>query len=433
VKRRDNFQLDKKIVKQGQKIMIYVVMTKAACVFVNIFIKFASLIKFMILIISISVILLCLFLLYNNFSKNKNSIYLCGSLIFMCITSILHHFTIISPNRFWIAILVGHSIPIAFLTGPFLYFYTRNTLRISIRFSRWDYLHFLPFTISLISIFPYYFKEFDLKLRIAQLLVDDPNNALNVNFSWLYPSKINLLVRPVFLFVYALWSLILAYRFYNKRRDFPIKNEERIAVKWLMVINSILVLMCIGYTIFTIYFYTLPKIESREQINSSLLSYILTIMFALIPILIVVFPEILYGMHKFKTSSKSKIVIQKDNHESLVSTSALILDFVKKEENLQNPDFSIADICKALTIKHEDVNYCFNTVLNIKFITLKKELRVDLAKKELISGKLLSHSMEGIWTKCGFSSKTNFFVAFKEVTGLTPLEFSKETGQNEEK
>jgi AraC-like DNA-binding protein len=337
---------------------------------------------------------------------------------------------VIAPSRFWIAILMGHSIPLAFLTGPFLYLYTRNTLRISMRFSKWDYMHFLPFTITLISIFPYYFKEFDFKLRIAQLLIDDPNNILDVNLSWLYPSKINILVRPVFLLVYALCGLIMSYRFHKKRRDFPINKEERIAVKWLMVINSILVLMCIIYNMFTIYFYSLPKIESREQINSSLLSYILTMMFALIPILIIVFPEILYGMHKFKTASKSKIVIQKDNHESLLDISTLILDFVKKEENLQNPDFSIADICKALSIKHEDVNYCFNTILNIKFITLKKELRVDLAKKELINGKLVSHSMEGIWTKCGFSSKTNFFVAFKEVTGMTPLEFSKEINKN---
>ena len=410
--------------------MIYVLITKAACVFVIIFIKFASLNNFMILITSVLVILLCLFLLYNNFSKNKNSIYLCGSLIFMCITSILHHFTVIAPNRFWIAIFVGHSIPLAFLTGPFLYLYTKNTLRISIRLSKWDYLHFLPFAITLISIFPYYFKEFDYKLRIAQLLIDDPNNILGVNLSWLYPSKINILARPVFLLAYALLGLLLVYRFYNKRRDFPLKKEETIAVKWLIVINSVVVLMCIGYTNLTIYFYSLPNIASREQINSSLLSYILTMLFALIPILILIFPEILYGMHKFKTSSKSKIVIQKDNHESLVSTSALILDLIKKEENLINPDFNITDICKALNITSQDVNYCFTTILNVKFIKLKKELRVDLAKKELINGKLVSHSMEGIWTKCGFSSKTNFFVAFKEVTGMTPLEFSKEINKN---
>ncbi len=301
------------------------------------------------------------------------------------------------------------------------------------RFSKLDYLHFLPFAISLISIFPYYFRDFDFKLRIAQLLIDDPNYILNVNLSWLYPSKINILIRPIFLLAYALWSLILAYRFYKKKVNTPLKREEHIAVKWLMIINSIVLIMCIGYTNLTIYFYSLHTIASREQINGSILSYILTMLFALIPILILVFPEILYGMHKFKTNSKTKITIQKDNHESLVHASALILDLVKREENLLNPDFSLADISKSFNLKNQDIIYCFNTILKVKFTTLKKELRVDLAKKELINGTLMSHSMEGIWTKCGFSSKTNFFVAFKEVTGITPLEFSKEINKNMER
>jgi methylphosphotriester-DNA--protein-cysteine methyltransferase len=33
--------------------------------------------------------------------------------------------------------------------------------------------------------------------------------------------------------------------------------------------------------------------------------------------------------------------------------------------------------------------------------------------------------MEGIWTKAGFSSRTSFFVSFKEITGQTPLDFIK--------
>jgi AraC-like DNA-binding protein len=402
------------------------------CIFVIYFTKLALQKKRMILVTSIIVILLCLLLLYNNFSKNKNSIFLCFSLIFMCVTSILHHFTVISPDRFWMAILIGHSVPLAFLTGPFLYFYTRNTLRISIRFSKLDYLHFLPFTISLISIFPYYFQDFDFKLGIAQSIIDNPNYILTVNLSWLYHSKMHIVLRPIFLLLYALWAFIITYRFYTKRVNLSLKREEKIAVKWLTVINSIVIIMCIGYTNLTIYFYSLPTIASREQINGSILSYILTMLFALIPLLIIVFPEILYGMHKFKTTSKSKISIQKENHESLLFTSTLILDFVKREENLLNPQFSINDISKALQIKNQDVNYCFNTILNVKFTTLKKELRVDLAKKELINGKLLSHSMEGIWSKCGFSSKTNFFVTFKEITGMTPLEYTKINKNNEQ-
>jgi AraC-like DNA-binding protein len=140
----------------------------------------------------------------------------------------------------------------------------------------------------------------------------------------------------------------------------------------------------------------------------------------------IIFPEILYGFHKIKKEKKkSEVIAYKENHAQLVDTSNLILDFVKKEENLLNPDFGIADICKELNLTVQDVQYCFKMILKTKFITLRKELRVDLAKKELIDDKLLTVSMEGVWMNSGFSSKTVFFVAFKDVTGMTPLEYLK--------
>ena len=148
-------------------------------------------------------------------------------------------------------------------------------------------------------------------------------------------------------------------------------------------------------------------------------------LFCLIPIFILIFPEILYGLHKIKKVKKSQWIEYKENHESLEEISVLILEFVKKEENLINPNFMINDICLALGIKSQDVMYCFNAILKTKFTTLKKELRVEIAKKEIMNGKLLSHSMEGVWIKSGFSSKTSFFVSFKEVTGMTPLEYLK--------
>ena len=200
----------------------------------------------MVLIISITVILLCLLLLYNNFSKNKNSLYICGSLLCMCIISILHHYTIIEPDVFWIAIFSGHSLPSAFLIGPFLYFYTRNALAGKVIFFKHDFLHYLPFIIVLVSIFPYYFTDFDTKLTLAQLLIEHPNNMITkLNFSWLYPSYWNILIRPLFLLAYAVLSLyLLFYKIKLKKLQFSsIKNDSRL--KWLLIINSIFFL--IGY------------------------------------------------------------------------------------------------------------------------------------------------------------------------------------------
>ncbi|MEN9324033.1 MAG: hypothetical protein RL699_1813 [Bacteroidota bacterium] len=375
----------------------------------------------MVLIVSITVVLLSLLLIYNNFSKNKNSLYICGSLMCMSMVAILHHFTIVEPDVFWIAIISGHSLPFAFLIGPFLYFYTRNALAGKIIHHPSDGLHYIPFLIVLASIFPYYFTDFGTKLKLAQLLIDNPNNMITkLNFSWLYPSYWNILIRPLFLLVYAVLSLyLLFYKIKLKKLQFStIKNDSRL--KWLLVINSIFFLIGLLYSILTANFF-LRFIQNREEINNSPFSYLVYVLLCSLPVIMVIFPEILYDVKKNKKTSKPELAVEADNHEDFVKTTESILEFLRKEENLVNPNLSSAAICKALNLTKEEVKYCFEVVLKSKLANVKKQLRVELAK----DGKLMDHSMEGIWMKAGFTSKTSFFVTFKEVTGLTPLEYVK--------
>ncbi|MEY2692843.1 MAG: hypothetical protein RIT03_1233 [Bacteroidota bacterium] len=379
----------------------------------------------MVLIVSITVVLLSLLLIYNNFSKNKNSLYICGSLMCMSMVAILHHFTIVEPDVFWIAIISGHSLPFAFLIGPFLYFYTRNALAGKIIHHPTDGLHYIPFLIVLASIFPYYFTDFETKLKLAQLLVVNPNNMITkVNFSWLYPSYWNILIRPLFLVSYSVYSLVFIYRKIKlKKVNFSFTTSES-HLKWLVIINSIIFLIGLLYSLLTAIFF-MRFIHNREEINHSPVSYLVYVLLCSLPILMLVFPEILYDVKKNKKTSKPELIIEADNHEDFVKTTESILEFLRKEENLVNPNLSSAAICKALNLTKEEVKYCFEVVLKSKLANVKKQLRVELAKEELKNGKLMDHSMEGIWMKAGFTSKTSFFVTFKEVTGLTPLEYVK--------
>ncbi|MFY8214068.1 MAG: helix-turn-helix domain-containing protein [Flavobacterium sp.] len=379
----------------------------------------------MVLIVSISVVLLSLLLIYNNFSKNKNSLYICGSLICMCIIAILHHFTVIEANVFWIAIFSGHSLPLGFLIGPFLYFYTRNALAGKIIYRPIDSLHYIPFLVVLISIFPYYFTPFDQKLKLAQLLVYDANNMITkINFSWLYPSYWNILLRPLFLLTYTVFSVYLIFsKLKLKKTPFSFKTSESY-LKWLVVINFIFLLIAFLYSLLTANFF-LRFVKNREEINGSPFSYLVYVMMCSLPILMLVFPEILYDVKKNKPITKKAEVERDENHDELVKKADSMLEFIKKEANLMDPNFGVDSICEALALTKEEVNYCFSAILKTKLATLKKELRVELAKKELQNGMLQSLSMEGIWVKAGFTSKTSFFVAFKEVTGLTPLEYVK--------
>ena len=52
-----------------------------------------------------------------------------------------------------------------------------------------------------------------------------------------------------------------------------------------------------------------------------------------------------------KKKNKTNILPYQHNHESLIGTATVILNFVMDEKNLLNPDFSIDDIGTALNLK----------------------------------------------------------------------------------
>lgn len=371
-------------------------------------------------------LILSVVLLLNNFSKNKNSIFLFVALLFLFGNALQNIFFLHSANLFWIAILYGHTIPLYFLVGPFLFFYTRNGLTNTTKLLKSDCLHFLPFAISLISILPYYFIDFDTKLRTAQLIIENPGNLAKTNISWLYHSVTNTIIRGPIYLIYSSYNLFFLFRFSSNRiKKLFFNNQEKTFLKWLIMINCIIALVALFYSMFTTTSYFDYSFLKQEKSGLSIISIILNLLFLSIPLTILAFPQILYGFDKFKKQYKPNQAFSKAVHEPSELMSSLILDVVKKKENLLNPDFDINEISKILHIDKSEVLYFFNITLNKKFITLRKELRVDLAKKEIGSGKLLSVSMEGIWMKSGFSSKTSFFVAFKEVTGMTPLQYSK--------
>ena len=133
--------------------------------------------------------------------------------------------------------------------------------------------------------------------------------------------------------------------------------------------------------------------------------------------------------HEIKVNELSEILNEKGGIKmedpAMNDLAKLIQDYLKNEKPFIDPKFSLDDLAKQLDVPKHHLYYCLNSILNIKFITLRTQMRVEYAKELLLNGNLESVSMEGIWTKTGFSSRTNFFVTFKEVTGYTPLEFIK--------
>ena len=392
----------------------------------------------MILYISITTLILALVITLYNYQINKTSLYLAGFLVPLSLTGILHYFCIFHDSPVGLAFVYGHFIPIYYLSGPMIFFYVRGTLIDKSNLSKWDYLHFLPAIISLISIFPYYFESFDKKLELAKIVFDYPNTHKSINISWLYPSSFNIFLRSILILFYLFSSICILtkYRIKFKKRNVPSVQKQQ-ALQWLYALVFIASVTSISYFIITKnYYFGSP---SKNEINAYSINSLAALSYSLIPIMMLLFPQHLYGIpinrskitnNNSNNSSNEKPLesIKKDLDDPLdpfVNVANHIMTYLENEKPFVNPEFSIDDLATNLDIQKHHLYYCFNNILQIKFTTLRTKLRVNYAQEILLSGDLTTMSMEGIWTKAGFASRTNFFVSFKEVTGSTPLEYIK--------
>ncbi len=393
----------------------------------------------MILYISLFTLFLSLSQSVYNFRVNKNALYLTGFLIPMSLLGLLHYYNMNSDNVFGLAIMYGHFMPIYYLAGPMLFFYVRGTLLDTSRLQWWDFLHFIPFIVGLISIFPYYFVSFESKLEMCTRLISDINFYKTNTISWLFDNSVNLIVRFLSLLLYSLAGTFLLFRYlYQQRRMISASRNKKIITLWLFLLIVLTIGIAMNYLHYLYSFYA-TNVFTKETANSITMNSIAGISFSLIPIILICFPRILYGLPLAKTiqenwlektpktsmfgeQKKSEI---DENHAFFENLSQTILEYLQKEKPFTDNDFSISILAEKLNLPKHHLYYCFNSVLNTKFTTVRTQMRVDYAKECLLNGDLDRLSMEGIWSKSGFSSKTNFFVSFKEITQMTPLDFIK--------
>jgi len=160
--------------------------------------------------------------------------------------------------------------------------------------------------------------------------------------------------------------------------------------------------------------------------------------------MLLLFPRILYGMPIYnanKVSEVNKLEKPKKEINTIIEGTNIVAEvqlhqddpfyelvdkintYLTNEEPYINPDFSINELAMGLKVPVHHVSYCLNTLMNVKFTTLRSQLRIQYAAKLLDSGQADELSMDGIGKKSGFSTRSNFYNAFKIETGMTPSEY----------
>ncbi|MEY3821666.1 MAG: hypothetical protein RL337_1847 [Bacteroidota bacterium] len=396
----------------------------------------------MLLYISLLTIILSGLLVTYNWRINKNTIYLGAFFSILATYGLTHYFTIYANSPFWLAVFYNNFSPFWFLTGPLLLFYYRGTLTDNSRLKGTDIIHFIPFLVQLIGIFPYLLTPFSYKIDIAAQILNDLNLITQFKVNWITKPIVNFLGRPILVFLYLGYITYMLWKYNPQSQRIKVPLQQyKLIYRWLIILAATTAILIFN-------FFLLSLSLSKQTVTATLINDQFTHIFSgvayfCMSFMLLLFPRILYGMPIYNANSLAENNSQEKSKKEtypvetikIVSEAQLpqddpffdlvakINDYLDKEEPYVNPDFTINELAVALKVPVHHLSYCLNTLMNVKFTSLRTQLRIQYASKLLDSGQADELSMDGIGKKSGFSTRSNFYNAFKTETGMTPSEY----------
>lgn len=389
-------------------------------------------------------LLFSIIIAYFNIKKNRGIIFLSIFYFLIGIISLNYYlFTYDSQLPWLLTILYGHFSPLFFLIGPAAYIYVRNTVTDQEGLSQKDIWHLIPSLYMIVGLIPYFLKPYPEKLALVSSILHQPGEMYNNQIHLFTPNLVNDFIRN-FLYVYYAWMMIMLLIKSSETLETndvdSYEMQKRVTFQWLIIFVSFNTF--IASILLSSNFVVLFSPEHDfSNLNEYIPYYRILIMFAFVmPLLILLFPRVLYGIPKLtveeleliqtkkKKSNSEKVELNVD--DSFFELSQIILNYIETEKPYLNPRFSIRDIVVTLNIPQHHVSYCFNKILNITFPTIKNKYRIEYVKDLILKDKEKRFSLEGLMKEAGFTSKNSFFQAFKEIEGCTPKVWSEQQKAN---
>jgi len=391
----------------------------------------------MLLYITLMGFIITFLLLINLKKSNKSNIYLFGFFLINNIYALSHYAAIYSGNKYLIAIMIVHFVPIYMLAGPALYFYVRGVLSDDYHLRKFDFLHFIPAILFFINICGYFFLSFEYKLAFAQKIIIDPVEIVRIRNLFM-PGDVSFILRPIIVIIYGIVISVMILKHFVAHRNEGKQNE--LVHKWLFFLTSIVLLVYTSFFLFSILGIKLLNYVGTVQSGFYLLVSVV-VGLLLLNISLLFFPNILYGLPQFDYAINKKHngnnfapadsmvePVKKQSKSFEISDDKLLLLKYKVDKYVENkpylnPDFNLTLMSSDTDIPVHHLSYFFNEYMSVNFNTWKNDLKIDfvLYLIEKGSGEILT--LDALAKQAGFGSRTSFFNSFKQKMGVTPSEY----------
>ena len=377
-------------------------------------------------------------LFINNKGFNFANLYLALFLFFFNSFIFVNYLYIYIDSKIFFAYLL--SIPfngIAYLLGPLAFLYVRSTLKDSISFGKYDWVHFIVFVIIFLGRLPYCFLSWDTKLMLADKIIN--HRWINLNdwsFNYIFPMILNFKLKALhfLLYISATWYLLLKNKFKNPSLIEGHK-ETKIVDNWLYFFVGMVSFLGGLFALII-----LNLLDARDKISfrdeGNIIFSLIFIGFLLLILGLILFPKILYGkpfenasliVNEDKVSEPKKDKIEKFSFDSdYIDKIRILLVNWKVEKKYLDIDASTFSLSKEINIPNHHVTYFFNNVSDEKYIDWRNRLRIEHSIRLIKNKEGFHKTIESLGKESGFRANSAFLRCFKQFTGKLPNDIIKD-------
>ena len=98
---------------------------------------------------------------------------------------------------------------------------------------------------------------------------------------------------------------------------------------------------------------------------------------------------------------------------------------IEEDQMYQQQDLTVADLARVMKVHPRTISLALNGYYQKNFNTYINQFRIRQAESLLQKGYTQDKSIEGLSQEVGFRSKASFYKAFKQNTGITPVDYLK--------
>ena len=303
-----------------------------------------------------------------------------------------------------------------FLIGPVFFFYIKTLLNRDFRFTKKDYIHFLPAAIYLVYSLIVFITD---KLILDEFYFYADGRDKDLDFWYQMAGLISML--------YYLYESYKYYKNYRKVSLQELSFADEIAYKWVKVFTITFGLILMLRVLFFILNPEWGEFGSKYWYY--LCFSILLLYISITGYFNTVRASIRFGAPNLNELGSVSAEIKEDSKKQSNDLSTpkewegKITHLFEKDKLYQNPNLTLSDVAGLLNTNRNIISKAINQVFDMNFNDFVNQKRAEAVIEMLQDGQHTSQTLLSIALDCGFNSKTTFNRAFKKHTNLTPKQY----------